>query len=93
MLEEAILEWRDPLELAEYLNLENPLVKFVAKTLLKKYWDKVEHTLSDPMELYNQIAKDPEKKKLLDTARGRKWLTYVRRRCYDYYYNYTWNQK
>lgn len=91
MLEEAVRDWRDPLELAEYLNLENSLIKVVAKLILKRYWERVEYTLTNPWELYNQISKDPEKKKIMDTPQGRKWLTYVRTRCYDYYYNYTWN--
>ncbi len=93
MLDKAIREWQDPLLLAEYLNLENPLVKLVAKTLLKRYWETVDATLSDPWELYNQIAKDPVKKKLLDTPRGRQWISYVRKRCYEYYYNYAWGKK
>lgn len=90
LLESAILEWQDPLGLADYLHLENRFVKFFVRTLLKEHWERVEHTLVDPWELYNQIARDPEKKKLLDTPQGRKWLTYVRRRCYNYYYDYTW---
>lgn len=91
MLEEAVRDWQDPLKLAEYLNLENTMVKLVAKTLLKRHWERIEYILTDPWELYNQIARDPAKKKILDTERGRNWLTYVRKRCYDYYYNYTWN--
>ena len=91
MLAESVREWRDPLVLAEYMNLENPVIKVVAKLILNKYWERVEYILTDPWELYNQIARDPEKKKILDTDRGRKWLTYVRTRCYDYYYDYTWN--
>lgn len=91
MLETAIREWQDPLSLAEYLNLENPMVRMVAKTLLKKYWEKVEIILTDPWELYNNIAEDPAKKELLDTPRGREWLSYVRKRCYDYFYDYTWD--
>jgi len=91
MLAESIREWRDPLILAEYMNLENPLIKTVARLILKKYWERAEYILTDPWEIYNQIAKDPEKKKILDTDRGRKWITYVRKRCYDYYYDYTWN--
>lgn len=91
LLERAILEWQDPLALAEYLHLENKFVKFFVRTLLKEHWDRVERTLVDPWELYKQIAKDLEKKKLLDTPQGRKWLTYVRKRCYNYYYDYTWN--
>lgn len=94
MLEKAILEWQDPLLLAGYLHLENPAVKFVAVTyILKPYWERAEKTLNDPWELYNQIAMDPEKKKLLDTERGRAWLNYVRKRCYDYYYEYTWGKR
>ncbi len=91
MLSDSVREWRDPLVLAEYMNLENPVIKVVAKLILNKYWERVEYILTDPCELYNQIARDPEKKKILDTDRGRKWLTYVRKRCYDYYYDYTWN--
>ena len=91
MLLDSVREWRDPLVLAEYMNLENPVIKVVAKLILNKYWERVEYILTDPCELYNQIARDPEKKKILDTDRGRKWLTYVRKRCYDYYYDYTWN--
>ncbi|MBU0777999.1 hypothetical protein KKF82_07055 [Patescibacteria group bacterium] len=91
MLAESVREWRDPLVLAEYMNLENPVIKVVAKLILNKYWERVEYILTDPWELYNQIARDPEKKKILDTDRGRKWLTYVRTRCYDYYFDYTWN--
>ncbi len=91
MLETAIREWQDPLSLAEYLNLENPMVKMVAKTLLKKYWEKVDVILTDPWELYNNIAEDPAKKELLDTPRGREWLSFVRKRCYDYFYDYTWD--
>lgn len=92
MLEKAVNEWQDPLLLSEYLHLENPAVKWVAVTfVLNPYWEKIEFVLTDPLELYNHISKDQEKKKILDTERGRKWLTYVRKRCYDYYYNYTWN--
>lgn len=91
MLAESVREWRDALVLAEYMNLENPVIKAVAKLILKKYWERAEYILTDPLELYNQIAKDPEKKKILDTDRGRKWLTYVRKRCYDYYFDYTWH--
>lgn len=90
LLEEYVREWRDPLELAKYMNLENPIVKPFAKWILKKYWERAEYILTDPWELYNQIATDPEKKKIMDTPQGRKWLTYVRTRCYDYYFNYTW---
>lgn len=95
MLEKAILDWEDPLLLAEYLHLENPAVKFVAVNyILKPYWERVKKTLNDdPWELYNQIAMDPEKKKLLDTPRGRAWLNYVRKRSYQYYYNYAWGKK
>lgn len=95
MLETAILEWQDPLLLADYLHLENPAVKFVARTyILKPFWERVKKTLNDePLELYNLIAKDPEKKKLLDTERGRAWLNYVRKRCYRYYYGYTWGEQ
>ena len=64
---------------------------FLEKLILKKYWERAEYILTDPLEIYNQIARDPEKKKILDTDRGRKWLTYVRKRCYDFYYDYTWN--
>ena len=91
MLSDSVREWRDPLVLAEYMNLENPVIKVVAKLILKKYWERAEYILTDPLEIYNQIARDPEKKKILDTDRGRKWLTYVRKRCYDFYYDYTWN--
>ena len=91
MLAESVREWRDPLVLAEYMNLENPVIKVVAKLVLKKYWERAEYILTDPWELYNQISKDPEKKKILDTDRGRKWLTYVRIRCEDYFFNYTWH--
>lgn len=91
MLEKAVKEWQDPLLLSEYLHLDNPAVKWVAKTfVLIPYWDRIDHTLTDPWELYNQISKDPAKKKILDTDRGRRWLTYARNRCYSYYYNYTW---
>jgi len=91
MLSDSVREWSDPLVLVEYMNLENPVIKVVAKLILKKYWERAEYILTDPLEIYNQIAKDPVKKKILDTDRGRKWLTYVRKRCYDYYYDYTWN--
>jgi len=90
LLEEYIRDWHDPLELTNYMNLENPIVKPFAKLILKKYWERAEYILTDPWELYNQIAKDPEKKKIIDTPQGRKWLTYVRVRCEDYFFNYTW---
>lgn len=95
MLEKAILEWQDPLLLVEYLHLENPAVKFVAVTyILKPYWERVKETLNDdPWILYDQIARDPEKKKMLDTPKGREWLNYVRKRSYQYYYEYTWGKK
>ncbi len=92
MLEKAIMENQDPLLLAEYLNLENSFVKIAAKTLLKTYWELASFTFKDPQEVYNQLSKDPEKKKLLDTERGRAWLIYVRRRCNEYYYVYTWDK-
>lgn len=91
LLEDSIREWRDPLTLVEFLNLENPLVKHAARLVLKTYWERAEHILTDPWELYNQIARDPKKKELLDTVRGREWLTYVRIRCENYFFNYTWN--
>lgn len=92
MLETAVNEWQDPLLLTEYLHLENPGVKwFAIRFVLKPYWERIDKVLSDPWELYNQISKDPVKKKILDTDRGRKWITYVRNRCYTYFYNYVWN--
>lgn len=64
MLEKAIMENQDPLLIAGYLNLENPLIKIVAKTLLKTHWERIHFTFKDHWELYNQVSKDPEKKKL-----------------------------
>lgn len=92
MLEKAIMENQDPLLIAGYLNLENPLIKIVAKTLLKTHWERIHFTFKDHWELYNQVSKDPEKKKLLDTPVGQAWLIYVRERCNEYYYIYTWDK-
>lgn len=91
MLEHSINEWEDPLLVAEYYHLDNPVVKGIAKAFVfKPYWERVEQFLNSPDELYNEIAKDPAKKRLLDTPRGKAWLGFVRRRSYDYLYKLTW---
>jgi hypothetical protein len=93
-LELAINEWQDPLMIAEYLNLENIIIKNLAtRIILKPLWERVEFTLKDPWELYIQISRNQQKKKLLDTPRGRAWLSYVRERVYEYIFYYTWGRK
>lgn len=78
---------------AEYLQLENPLVGVIAKSLFRSNWEHVEYVLTDCDFLYIEITKDKNKKKLLDTPRGTAWLNYVRRRCYEYYFWYAWGKK
>lgn len=89
-LEKAIMEHQDPLLVAEYLNLNNPLIKIVAKVFIRNNWERIEPIFKNPLMLYNHISQDPQKKQLLDTAQGREWLTYVRKRCYSYFYKYAW---
>lgn len=89
-LEKAIMEWQDPLLLAEYLNLENPAIKLVAKIFIRNKWERIEPIFIEPWLLYNYISKDPQKKALLDTAQGRKWLIYVQKRCFLYFRDYAW---
>lgn len=93
ILEEAIRDWQDPIMVAEYLKLENPFVAAIAKSLFRSNWENVEFVLTNRDFLYNEICKDKNKKKLLDTARGTAWLNYVRRRCYEYYFWYAWGKK
>lgn len=90
-LETAIMEWQDPLLLVEYLNLEHPLVKPLAWYFIRTKWERIEPIFKDKMLLYSHISEDPKKKELLDTCRGRGWLTYVRNRCYAYFYKYAWD--
>jgi len=92
MLEKAILEWQDPLSLSEYLNLEHPLVKPIAWYFIRTNWERIEPIFKDKMFLYDYISKDPQKKQLLDTNRGREWMTFVRNRCYTYLYKYAWGR-
>ncbi|MDD3813249.1 MAG: hypothetical protein PHZ02_01275 [Desulfocapsaceae bacterium] len=90
LLEKAIMEWQDPLLVVEYLNLDNTLIKIIAKIFIKNNWDRIEPIFTDKWLLYNHISKDLQKKQLLDTPKGREWLSYVRRRCYSYFYKYAW---
>jgi hypothetical protein len=93
ILGQAIREWQDPLMIVEWLKLENPFISVVAKSLFRSNWERVEYVLIDGDFLYREIAKDKEKKTLLDTQRGMAWLNYVRRRSYEYYFFYTWGKK
>jgi hypothetical protein len=93
ILGQAIQEWQDPIMIAEWLKLENPFVALIAKSIFKTNWDRVEYVLTDSDFLYNEIAKDKDKKILLDTPRGTAWLNYVRRRSHEYYYWYAWGKK
>lgn len=91
MLAVAIDEWQDPLLIAQFLNLESPVVKPLAIAfVLKPYWEQIELVMKDQNGLYNELSADPVKKKLLDTPRGKAWLRYVRERCYEYLRYYTW---
>lgn len=94
MLAKAIDEWQDPLLLSQYWCLDSPVVKpFVVMLVLKPYWEPIEQVLKDPNGLYSEISKDPAKKKLLDTTRGKAWLGYVQERTYEYIRYYTWPRK
>lgn len=91
MLAEAIEEWQDPLLLAQYLNLESPIVRPLAiMFVLKPYWERIEQAMKDQNGLYLELSRDPAKKELLDTPRGKAWLKYVSERCYEYIRYYTW---
>jgi hypothetical protein len=89
-LEKAIMDWQDPLLLVGYLNLEHPLARPAVWYFLRTNWDRIKPVFQDKMMLYDYISKDQKKKELLDTERGREWLTYVRKRCYVYFYKYAW---
>ncbi len=91
MLGKAIDEWQDPLLLVNYLCLDSPIVKPLAVMfVLKPYWEQIEQVMTDQNRLYSEISRDPAKKKLLDTPRGKAWLGYVRERCYEYLRYYIW---
>jgi len=89
-LEKAIMEWQDPLLLSEYLNLEHPVVKPFAWYFIRTNWKRIEPIFKDKLLLYNYISSDPQKKQMLDTDRGREYMTFIRNRCYLYIYKYAW---
>jgi hypothetical protein len=93
ILGQSIREWQDPLLIVEWLKLENPFIAVIAKPIFRSHWEHVEFVLTDGEFLYNEVVKDKDKKKLLDTPRGTAWLNYVRRRSYEYYFWYTWGKK
>lgn len=93
ILSQAIREWQDPIMIAEWLKLEHPIVAVFAKYRFREDWERVEYVLTDGNFLYNEITKDKDKKKLIDTPRGMAWLKYVRCRSYEYYFWYTWGKK
>ena len=93
ILDRAIRDWQDPIMVSQWLKLENPVVAFLAKSLFRSHWERVEFVLTDGDFLYSEIIKDNDKKKILDTPRGMAWLNYTRRRSYEYYFWYTWGKK
>jgi hypothetical protein len=93
LLAVAINEWQDPIIVAEYFHIENPILAVFAKPIFRENWEHVEFVLTDSEYLYNQITKDPLKKRILDTPRGIAWINYVKRRCHEYYFWYTWGKK
>ena len=89
-LEKAIMDWQDPLLISDHLNLEHPLVKPVAWYFIRTNWKRIEPIFKDKLLLYNYISNDSQKKQLLDTERGREYMTFIRNRCYCYIYKYAW---
>jgi hypothetical protein len=84
-LKTAIKDWISPREVLQ--NYVSGTYSILTKKILQLWWEPwLNDFLSDANKVYNYLSKDPELKKLLDTAEGRKYFNYAVKEIYDWAY-------
>ncbi|MGB9815504.1 MAG: hypothetical protein ACPLVI_06105 [Thermoplasmata archaeon] len=84
-LKTAIKDWTSPREVLQ--NYVSGTYSILTKKILQLWWEPwLNDFLSDANKVYNYLSKDPELKKLLDTAEGRKYLNYAVKEIYEWAY-------
>lgn len=73
--------------LFNHYKLSEPHVKFIARPILKFWWDSIEETLTNPQIILDNIEKD-ELKEILSTEEGIDWINGQSEALYASFYNY-----
>jgi len=70
--------------------LDRPPLKNLVRGYLRKYWGVFESKIRDSNWVRTMVGNTPEKKSLLETPQGRKYLDEQLVRIYDVFYRFCW---
>lgn len=60
-----------------HFKLGNRYIRPIARFFIRAYWKEISAVLSDVRKVYEILATDPRRKKILDTPEGRNYLNNV----------------
>lgn len=85
---------RNNLDLVEvfsnHFHLHHPGVRPLAVLGIRVFWSDIEQFLSRVQNVYETLAKNPWRKRLLDTPEGRRWLNSEVAKFARWIWTYAW---